>query len=188
MSVALTYKRREPFSFRGFCVDVNHYVDDTVVYRGRLYSSTEPVPLGGALVHPENLELANYLLTKRFAGSTFEPPGTPAFEISADNLQGALWDLVSSGAPESTRDYYGGSKIDALVNDALEHGRGFVPKPGQHATMVVVADANLDRSDENDVQTLVIDVTVPGDVTCGVDFVEPCEPRDVPDPPAPPAH
>ena len=53
--------------------------------------------------------------------------------------------------------------------------------------MVVVADVNFDGDVTNDAQTLAIDVSVPGDITCGVDFVEPCEPRDAPADPADPA-
>jgi hypothetical protein len=186
MSVALTYQGNEPFSFRGFCVDVHDFIDDKLVYRGKLYSSFELIPDSSALVHPENLELANYLLTRRFAGSSFESPAAPTFEITSEHLQGALWTLVSSDAPADLVDAYGRNEIEALVADARTHGQGFVPKPGEHAAMIIVAEANVDGTDGNDVQTLAIDVSVPGDITCGDDFVEPCHPRDVPDPPADP--
>jgi hypothetical protein len=186
MSVALTYERNEPFSFRGFCVDVHDFIDDRTVYQGKLYSSTESIPDSAALVHPENLELANYLLTRRFAGSSFEPEGTGTFQVTSEHLQGALWILISSDPPEDLIDWYGRSEIEALVNDARTHGQGFVPKPGEHAAMIVVANKNIDGDDTNDVQTLAIDVSVPGDLVCGEDFVEPCHPRDETDPPADP--
>jgi hypothetical protein len=184
LSVALTYKRKEPFSFRGYCVDVHDHIDDGTVYQGKLYSSHEPIPDGAALAHPENLGLANYLVTRRFAGSSFELPDGSTFEITAGHVQGALWTLISSDAPEDLIDWYGRSEIDALVTDATANGQGFVPKLGEHATMIVVADVNFDGNDTNDAQTLAIDVSVPGDITCGVDFVEPCEPPDAPVDPA----
>ena len=157
-SVALEY-RGDPLSFRAWCVDVSHSIGGGIAYRGKLYSSYEPIPSGSALVHQENLDLANYLVTEHPVRSTFRRDDGTEFKVTNQDMQGALWTLVSSGV-------WGDSptaEVEALVAEAREKGEGFVPSAGQHATMIVVGRVNLDGNDENDVQTLAIDVVVPGD-------------------------
>jgi hypothetical protein len=164
-SVALVYQG-DPLSFRGWCVDISNSIGGGTAYRGELYSSYEPIPPGSALVHPENLDLANYLVTEHPVRSMFPRQDGTEFKVTNEDMQGALWTLISSD-PEGWILDSRKSEIEALVAEALAKGEGFVPSAGQHATMIIVGRVNLDENGENDVQTFAIDVVVPGEWTPG---------------------
>jgi len=165
MSVALSLRDRSPLGFRAWCADVHHYIDEHTVYSGQLYSSYEVLPTQSGVEHPENLDAVNYLINAYPAGSTFTPDGAAAAEVADEDLQAAVWTLVSSGLIGYLEPLYRSDLIDALVADALRSGEGFVPGPGDRALLIVVNDGSVDRRSGNEVQTLALAATVPGTPT-----------------------
>jgi len=113
----------------GWCVDEYHTIISGKTYRASMYSSYDPEN-----PHPdEDWDMVNYILN--------HPQGC------WEDVQAAIWFFVDGGIFPSS------SAGQAMVNDALANGEGFVPGPGQILAVVLYIDGYT--------QIPIIEVTVP---------------------------
>ena len=114
--------------YAGWCVDQDHYICQGVNYPARLYSSYDPE---NPYSSPQ-WDKINYILNHK--------KGTTA------DVQDAIWHFVN-GKNDLTQ------AAQDMVNEANEHGEGFVPGPGQILAVVLYID--------NNTQIPIIEVYVP---------------------------
>lgn len=150
-----------PLSFRSWCVDQDHSFDDTLVHRGTLYSSYEPLPSDAHVAQAENLDLANYIISKHPVGSELVlEPDTATWEITDSDMQAILWELLATGVEEWFDKYVQWPVVDAVIAEAYERGESFVPGPEGHALLLLTSKETLDGATTS-AQTLALDAVVP---------------------------
>ncbi len=117
--------------YPSYCVSYFDTESPVGTHPVQLYDSTGSVPPDLA----EAWSYINYILNHK--------------QGSGDDVQGAIW-YFTDGV---TADLSAASQ--AMIDDALANGAGFVPGPGQITAVVVYA------LDDPDLQTLIIEVTTP---------------------------
>ena len=106
----------------GWCVDLFHFMTPGQQYCGtHLYSSYDPnLPAG---LQDDDWDMVNYILNHKQGGT--------------QDVQNAIWFFIGSGALPPA-----GPGLD-MVNDALAHGEGFVPGPGETTAIIVFAGESV---------------------------------------------
>jgi len=115
--------------YLGWCVDEYHVIIPGETYRAEMYSTYDPDN-----PHPdEDWDMVNYILNHK--------------QGSWEDVQDAIWFFVDGGRWPSN------PAGQAMVNDALANGEGFVPGPGQTLAVILYIDGYT--------QIPIIEVTVP---------------------------
>jgi len=115
--------------YLGWCVDEYHTIIPGETYRAEMYSTYDPDN-----PHPdEDWDMVNYILNHK--------------QGSWEDVQDAIWFFVDGGRWPSN------PAGQAMVNDALANGEGFVPGPGQTLAVILYIDGYT--------QIPIIEVTVP---------------------------
>ena len=115
--------------YLGWCVDEYHVIISGETYRAEMYSTYDPDN-----PHPdEDWDMVNYILNHK--------------QGSWEDVQDAIWFFVDGGRWPSN------PAGQAMVNDALANGEGFVPGPGQTLAVILYIDGYT--------QIPIIEVTVP---------------------------
>ena len=116
-------------TYPGWCIEEFIWIADGVEYNVTLYSSYDP-SLPVYLQDPD-WDMVNYVLNHK-QGNSYA-------------IQNATWYFIDGGNMPSS------SEGQAMVNDALANGEGFIPGPGQ-VVAVIAAD---------DTQNVIIEVRLP---------------------------
>jgi hypothetical protein len=116
-------------TYVGWCVDEYHNIYNGRTYSGILYSSYDP---SNPQADPD-WDKVNYILNNK--------------EGNWRDVQEAIWYFVDGGHTPST------AHGQAMVNNAIAYGQGFVPIPGQILAVVVWIDCRT--------QIPIIEVVVP---------------------------
>jgi len=115
--------------YLGWCVDEYHVIVPGETYRAKMYSTYDPDN-----PHPdEDWDMVNYILNHK--------------QEPWEDVQDAIWFFVDGGRWPSN------PAGQAMVNDALANGEGFVPGPGQTLAVILYIDGYT--------QIPIIEVTVP---------------------------
>ena len=132
-------------TYLGWCVDrTAEMTRSPAIHQVKLYSSFNPP---GQLA-TQKWDMVNYILNHK-QGNMW-------------NIQEAIWYFVNFGTGYSPTS----NMAWAIINDTIEHGNGFVPRPGQIISIICFPVILL--PDNTNVQVSVIEITVPsllGDVT-----------------------
>jgi hypothetical protein len=125
-------------AYTGWCVDVTHFIDRSLTYPVKLYSSlSPPVPVKG---YPWSM--INYILNH-------EDAGTPA------DVQDAIWYFVNGGAWYTWAiSHTHTAEAELIVDDAIAYGAGYTPGPGDILAIICLPQPFTS-------QMLVIELQVP---------------------------
>jgi hypothetical protein len=111
-------------SYPGWCTNWAKHIDDNVPYSFHWYSSySENIP-AGLIAHPENLDLMNWVINKKFAG---KEAGGGLGVYTAGDVQLAIWTLIDDEFDTSTVGSYSQARVDKIVMMAGLHD-GYTPK------------------------------------------------------------
>jgi hypothetical protein len=113
--------------YNGWCVDIPHHINQGVPYEAKVYSSYGE--LSGRM-QSDHWDEVNYIVNHKRGGR--------------DDIQAAIWYFIGGGGFPTS------NEGQAMVNEALVHGEGFVPTLQQ--TLVLVVDAG------DDVQLTIIEL------------------------------
>ncbi|HDS63238.1 MAG TPA: hypothetical protein ENN52_03745 [Methanofollis liminatans] len=149
--------------YPGWCVNTGTNIEKDRDYLAAVYSSYGTIP-PGAIDHPENLDLVNWIINQGFVGQT-GGNGTYTF----GDVQRAIWRLVDDDPEHETYTGYDESRVGEILAAAYAYGEGFVAGPGDLVAIVLVPEGG---------QVIIIVVPVPcgeGEETAwgfGTRFVE----------------
>jgi hypothetical protein len=115
--------------YLGWCVDEYHLIYEGKTYWGRMYSSYDPA---NPQADPD-WDKVNYILNHK--------------QGNKDDVQAAIWYFVDGGTMPST------AAGQAMVNEAIANGQGFVPMSGQILAVVLWINCRT--------QVPIIEVIVP---------------------------
>lgn len=132
--------------YPGWCVNTGTNIVEDQEYKAAVYSSYGAIP-PGAIDHPENLDLVNWIINQNFVGKR----GGNGMYTYGD-VQRAIWRLVDDDPEHETYTGYDESRVGEILAAAYENGEGFVPGPGDLAAIVLVPE---------DGQVIIIVVPVP---------------------------
>lgn len=146
----------EHATFTGWCIDRAHSMYSGQPYEVQLYSCYDPaLP---EFAQSDNYDLLSYLITQRNTNHQYpwnENWGTLAGRIA---FQDAVWYFMGGGGMPGE-----GSLGYRIVQDALAHGEGFVPGPGQYYAAILFPHTETNDPDLR-AQENVIEVEVPAPV------------------------
>lgn len=109
----------------GYCFDKNTFITLGTTYQNCKLMSTLRSDL--PVVHPENVELVNYIMNKDYSYL-----GT----VSAQDKQDAIWKLLQDVATTN-------AKALNIIADAILNGQGFVPAMNQKVGLLVWCGATI---------------------------------------------
>lgn len=111
--------------YRGWCVDEILTLVSNILHPIKLYSSYDPeLQTKCDYCHDEDWDKVNYLLNHK------DPTATK------EEIQEAVWYFVNGGHwPTSL-------KAQAMINDSIANGNGFVPSTGEYVMIIVDAGPN----------------------------------------------
>lgn len=127
--------------YPGWCIDYRNPIPINTDILVKLYSSYCPP----GHLEDDNWDLVNYLLNHKSAGADWY------------DIQTAIWGLINFGNPAPPpSDPLG----QGMVANAIANGNDFVPGPGQ--IVAVICDP-IERTEENQIQYTIIEVSLPSD-------------------------
>jgi hypothetical protein len=132
--------------YPGWCVNTGINIEKCRDYLAAVYSSCGDIP-PGAIDHPENLDLVNWIINQNFVGQQ----GSNGAYTYGD-VQRAIWRLVDDDPEHETYTGYDESRVGEILAAAYENGEGFVPGPGDLVAIVLVPEGG---------QVIIIVVPVP---------------------------
>jgi hypothetical protein len=116
-------------AYLGWCIEEFIFLTEGVEYDVYLYSSYDPaLPVA---LQDDDWDMVNYILNHK--------------QGDAIDIQNATWYFIDGGNMPSS------SEGQAMVNDALANGEGFIPEPGQ-VIAVICAD---------ETQNVIIELRLP---------------------------
>ena len=115
-----------------FCVDIGHGIRVGKKYTVNVYSSYETLPSGVNIVHPENLDLVNWIINQQFYGQQ-SPGGYGTY--NATDIQRAIWEVIDDPAPPHPS--WDPSKAEEITAAAYANGGGFVPTCGDLIAIIL---------------------------------------------------
>ncbi len=138
-------------TYPGNCVDLDH-----VIYSGREYEmnmvssySDDDMLLSLLVDKPQNLDNLNYMINQDYS----------ELGVTGAEEQAAMWTLIDDikPTPEIADFSFDQSIVDAMVQDALDNGEGFVPHCGHK--VLVILDPGVKDSPELKTQVTMAQVT-----------------------------
>jgi hypothetical protein len=115
-------------TYKGWCIDADHYIYPYTQYDVQVYSSYDPVVYDLELVvFPENLDNVNWVLNQGFPGKT-APGGMGTFTYG--DIQLAIWTLLEDEHNTAGVGWYSPARVEYIVQEALTTGEGFKPDCG----------------------------------------------------------
>ncbi len=124
-------------TYCGWCVDYDVLIAEGVLYKPLFFSSQEPLP---QRLQSEHWDMINYILNHK--------------QGTAVDVQNALWHFIGGPVPPGDPVYYPASAIASnLIAEAMAHGEGFTPGPGQ--IIAVILDLG------SSIQTTIVEVLLP---------------------------
>jgi len=142
-------------SYQGWCIDRTHTISDGNLYEDAdVICSHQPLP-DSLVVHPENIDLVNWILNNVAAGGTSACDG----EYTFGDIQYAIWTLIASEPTDIGIGEWSQCRADEIIANAEANGEGFEPTVGEY--MGVILDA------EN-VQTCIIAVPYESKISLGI--------------------
>lgn len=141
--------------FRGWCADPDLRISQGVAYSTNVYGSLGDVP-PMLLLHPENLDVVNYILNKDWVGKTSPSGGLYTW----GDVQVAIWLLLDDNIGSGQR-VWTQAHVDEIMADGYALGEGFVPAVGQKMAVLMAPT--------NGSQTVLVEIPVPycAPPTCG---------------------
>jgi hypothetical protein len=110
----------------GWCVDTAHVILEFHSYTVAVHSTSGPLPVG-LVDHPENLDLADWLLAQRFVGAT-SASGLGTYTYG--DVQRAIWMIVEDTVVDDGLGDYSQARADEIAGRARAEGEGFAPGCG----------------------------------------------------------
>jgi hypothetical protein len=140
--------------YDGWCIDTHRHLPDDRHYVANMLCSYGTLP-DGMIGHPENLDLANWLMNQNLIG--IEAPGGLGVYTKFD-LQMALWTLLDEPLSTSDFPFSDPARVAAMVASAQANGEGF--KPGVGGFCIVIIDP-VDENGVTNYQVSIILLEVP---------------------------
>jgi hypothetical protein len=107
--------------YPSWCVDYYGLLDPGIVYKPILYRTDHPLP---ARLQDDDWDLVNYILNHK-QGTWMD-------------VQGAIWHFIGGPVPNTDASFFPPSATTCnLIADALAHGEGFAPGPGELTSVIL---------------------------------------------------
>ncbi len=118
----------------GWCIDTDRVIYENTLYNAKVYSSMESLP-AGAVEHPENMDLVNWILNQGFVGKM--SPNAYGMYTYGD-VQKAIWTLVDDVSDAAGLGAWDQNRVNEILAAAHACGEGFIPSCGQIVALVFV--------------------------------------------------
>jgi hypothetical protein len=139
--------------YDGWCIDNERNLPHTRPYDAYMYCSYGTLP-AGLIGHPENLDLANWLMNQNLIGT--EAPGGLGIYTRYD-LQMALWTLLDVPPLQSNYPDADPSRVAAMVAGAQANGEGYRPGVGGFC-IVIINPVDADGVTNGQVSIILLEV------------------------------
>ena len=116
------------------CIDTDRVIYENTLYSAMVYSSMESLP-AGAVEHPENMDLVNWVLNQGLVGK-MSPNGYGTYTYG--DVQKAIWTLVDDASDAAGLGASDQNRVNEILTAAHACGEGFIPSCGQIAALVFV--------------------------------------------------
>jgi hypothetical protein len=123
-------------SYNGWCIDREKTISDGNLYEeADVICSHQPLP-GSLVVHPENIDLVNWIINNVAAGGASACEGDYTF----GDIQYAIWTLIASGTTEIGLGDWSQCRADEIIANAQANGVGFEPACGEYLGVILDAE------------------------------------------------
>ncbi|MEW6336557.1 MAG: hypothetical protein ACOY3Y_13735 [Acidobacteriota bacterium] len=121
-------------TYNGWCVDTDHTIGNGTWYTANVYSSYESIP-AGAVEHPENFDLVNWILNSIVVGM-----GGVTNPITYGDIQRAIWEFVEDplGWGASGLGAWTPENVAYIKALAQTSGEGYIPPCGGFIAVVLI--------------------------------------------------
>jgi hypothetical protein len=114
-------------TFDGWCVDTDRHIISGATYTADPVSSYDPNLPAGLVEYPHNFDLVNYIMNQNYVGQGY----------TYSEVQRAIWTLIDDYTSTAGLGPWTQENVDAILQDALTNGEGFVPGCGQVMAVIL---------------------------------------------------